>query len=81
MEDCRAPSLLSFLLRATPTGEEGKEPCQVGEGVPLPADCRVAGTLGPAVRSRSLFSGPDTWGIVKVRVRLQCTIAMYRGRC
>lgn len=26
-----------------------------------------AGTLGPAVTSRSLFSGPDTWGIVKVQ--------------
>lgn len=35
-----------------------KGPAKVGEGVP--SDCSSAGTLGPAVTSRSLFSGPDT---------------------
>lgn len=53
-------SLLLFVLTQC-HGDWGgvrKGPAKVGEGVP--SDCSSAGTLGPAITSRSLFSGPDT---------------------
>lgn len=45
-------------------------------GVPL--DCRVQEPMVPAIRRRSLFSGPDTWGNQK-STRWTTYTSEYRG--